>query len=199
MELVKGLTRRKEMLLEGLAELRENPGLVQGLLVSLGLAALTGVSAQIRLPVPFSPVPVTGQVFVVLLIGLLFGKKLGTGSQLFYVGLGGMGLPWFSGLSGGFAALAGPTGGYILGFLPAIYLLGWISERFDLSGITEIFFAGLSGLGVIYFFGSMQLSLFLNAGFKETIALGVVPFIWIDLFKGLLVALVGREFNPGGQ
>jgi biotin transport system substrate-specific component len=167
--------------------------------VSLGLAFLTGIAAQIRLPIPFSPVPVTGQVFAVLLIGLLFGRKLGTGSQLFYVGLGGMGLPWFSGLSGGIAALAGPTGGYVLGFLPAVYLLGWLSERFELTGITEIFFAGLSGLGVIYFFGSLQLSLFLNAGLRETIALGVVPFIWIDLLKGLLVALVGRELNPGGQ
>lgn len=199
MELVKGLTRRKETALEKLPALRKNPGLTRGILVSLGLASLTGIAAQIRLPIPFSPVPVTGQVFAVLLIGLLFGRKLGTGSQLFYVGLGGMGLPWFSGLSGGVAALAGPTGGYVLGFLPAVYLLGWLSERFELTGITEIFLAGLSGLGVIYFFGSLQLSLFLNAGLRETIALGVVPFIWIDLLKGLLVALVGRELNPGGQ
>lgn len=199
MELVKGLTRRKETALEKLPALRKDPGLTRGILVSLGLASLTGIAAQIRLPIPFSPVPVTGQVFAVLLIGLLFGRKLGTGSQLFYVGLGGMGLPWFSGLSGGIAALAGPTGGYVLGFLPAVYLLGWLSERFELTGITEIFLAGLSGLGVIYFFGSLQLSLFLNAGLRETIALGVVPFIWIDLLKGLLVALVGRELNPGGQ
>ena len=199
MELVEGLTRRKETALEKLPALREDPGLTRGILVSLGLAFLTGIAAQIRLPIPFSPVPVTGQVFAVLLIGLLFGRKLGTGSQLFYVGLGVVGLPWFSGLSGGIAALAGPTGGYVLGFLPAVYLLGWLSERFELTGITEIFFAGLSGLGVIYFFGSLQLSLFLNAGLRETIALGVVPFIWIDLLKGLLVALVGRELNPGGQ
>lgn len=197
MELVKGLTRRKETLLERLTELRENPGLVQGILVSLGLAAITGVAAQVRLPIPFSPVPMTGQVFVVLLIGSLFGKKLGAGSQAFYVGLGSMGLPWFSGLSGGFAALAGPTGGYILGFLPAAYLLGWLSEHFDLNGFTEIFSAGLVGLGVIYFFGSLQLSLFLNSGPMETITVGLVPFVWLDLFKLLLVALVIRELNPG--
>lgn len=195
MELVEGLTRRSEKLLEDLAELRESPGLLRGVLVSLGLAALTGVSAQIRLPIPFSPVPITGQVFVVLLIGLLFGRKLGAGSQAFYVGLGGLGLPWFSGLSGGFATLAGPTGGYVLGFLPAAYILGWLSERFELTGITEIFFAGLPGLGVIYFFGSLQLSLFLNSGPMETMTLGLVPFVWLDLFKLLLVAPVLGELN----
>lgn len=157
---------------------------------------MTGFSAQVRLPVPFSPVPVTAQVFVVLLFGLIFGKEIGVGSQLFYVGLGGMGLPLFSGLSGGFAALAGPTGGYILGFLPAVYLVGWLSERFKLTRLTEIFLAGFAGLVVIYFFGSLQLSLFLNSGLMETVALGVVPFIWVDLFKCLLVSLVVREFNP---
>ncbi len=196
MELIEGLTRRKETFLEGLAELRENPGLVQGILVSLGLAALTGVSAQIRLPIPSARFPSRARCSSYLMIGLLFGKKLGAGSQAFYVGLGGMGLPWFSGLSGGFAALAGPTGGYILGFLPAAYILGWISERVDLNGFVAIFFAGLSGLGVIYFFGSLQLSLFLNSGPMETITVGLVPFVWLDLFKLLLVALVLRELNP---
>lgn len=196
MEIIKEVSRARTRWLASIAELRQDVGLKKGTLVSLGLALLTGISAQIRLPIPFSPVPITGQVFVVLLLGFIFGKEIGLGSQLFYVGLGGAGVPWFTGLSGGFAALAGPTGGYILGFLPAIYLVGWLSESFELKGISKLFLAGLAGLGVIYFFGSLQLSLFLNSGFSRTITLGVLPFAWIDLVKVLLVSLVVNEFNP---
>lgn len=196
MKLIREISGARTRSLAWVTELRSGIGLKKGVLISLGLALMTGFSAQVRLPVLFSPVPVTAQVFVVLLFGLIFGKEIGVGSQLFYVGLGGMGLPLFSGLSGGFAALAGPTGGYILGFLPAVYLVGWLSERFKLTRLTEIFLACFAGVVVIYFFGSLQLSLFLNSGLMETVALGVVPFIWVDLFKCLLVSLVVREFNP---
>ncbi|MFP4136237.1 MAG: biotin transporter BioY [Candidatus Acetothermia bacterium] len=195
MELMGGDSKVKQRTFPRITELKEGTGLKEGALVSLGLALITGLAAQIRLPLPFSPVPVTGQVFVVLLIGILFGRKLGLGSQLFYVGLGGVGLPLFSGFSGGAAALAGPTGGYILGFLPAVYLVGWLSESITLDSLLKVFSAGLAGLGAIYLFGSAQLALFLNTGLRETVALGVVPFIWIDLVKALLVALVTKVFN----
>lgn len=196
MELTREISRAKTRSLAWIAELRRSPGLKKGIPVSLGLGLLTGAAAQVRLPLPFSPVPVTGQVFVVLLIGLLFGKNLGLGSQLFYVGLGGAGLPLFSGLSGGVAALAGPTGGYVLSFLPAVYVVGWLSERFELASRGGLFSAGLAGLGIIYLFGGLQLSLFLNTGLVETVAVGVVPFIWIDLVKVLLAGIVVKEFNP---
>ncbi len=196
MELVKKISTVRSRSLTWIANLRRSPGLTKGALISLGLGLLTGLAAQVRLPLPFSPVPVTGQVLVVLLIGLLFGKNLGLGSQLFYVGLGGAGLPLFSGLSGGIAALAGPTGGYILSFLPAVYVVGWLSERFELASLGGLFSAGLAGLGIIYLFGAFQLSLFLNTGLVETVAMGVVPFIWIDLVKVLLAGILVKEFNP---
>lgn len=196
LEIIREVSQARTRWLTIISELRQDVGLKKGALISLGLALLTGISAQVRLPMPFSPVPITGQVFVVLLLGFIFGKKIGLGSQLFYVGLGGAGVPWFTGLSGGLAALAGPTGGYILGFLPAAYLIGWLSERLELKGISRLFLAGLAGLGVIYFFGSLQLSLFLNSGFARTISMGVLPFAWIDLFKVFLVSLIVKEFNP---
>lgn len=196
LEIIKEVSRERARWLASIAELRRGVGLKKGVLISLGLALLTGMSAQLRLPIPFSPVPITGQVFIVLLLGFIFGKEIGLGSQLFYVGLGGAGVPWFTGLSGGFTSLTGPTGGYILGFLPAIYLVGWLSESFELKGISRQFLAGLAGLGVIYLFGSLQLSLFLNSGFSRTVSLGVLPFAWLDIGKVLLVSLVVKEFNP---
>ncbi len=196
MEIIREVSQVRTKWLASISELRQSVGLKKGALISLGLALLTGLSAQIRLPIPFSPVPITGQVFVVLLLGFIFGKNIGLGSQLFYIGLGGAGVPWFTGLSGGLAALAGPTGGYILGFLPAVYLIGWLTEKFELKGISRLFLAGLAGLGVIYFFGSLQLSLFLNSGFRRTISMGVLPFAWIDLVKVFLVSLIVKEFNP---
>ena len=86
-----------------------------GLLLSLGLACFTGVLAQIRVVLPWTPVPVTGQVFAVLLCGVLGGRRWGTASQMIYVGLGAAGVPWLAGFASGLTA----TGGYLFGFILA--------------------------------------------------------------------------------
>ncbi len=196
MELVREVSRIKERALSRLEA--GDVGLGKGLLISLGLAGVTGLLAQTRIPLPFSPVPVTGQVFAVLLIGFLFGKKLGVGSQLIYAGLGGLGIPWFAGLSSGYLTLAGPTGGYILGFLPGVYLVGWLSERFEAENLGSTFLIGVGGLGIIYLFGGIQLSLYLNISPLRTIQLGVLPFLGIDVIKVLMVSIVAWGLSSSG-
>ena len=195
MELVREISQLKVRSLRKLKRVGEDLGLWGMVLFSFGLAGLTGLAAQIRIPLPFSPVPVTGQVFVVLLVGFTFGKKIGLGSQIFYAGLGGLGLPWFTGMAGGFATLAGPTGGYILGFIPAVYLIGWLSQGREVKEWLSTLGIGLLGLSVIYLFGTVQLSLFLQTGLLETIKAGLIPFIWIDLLKVTLVSLLVGKFD----
>src|SRR4030067_2093739 len=84
--------------------------------MALGMAAIVGILAQVRFPLPWSPVPITGQTFAVLLAGVLLGRWWGGVSMAVYAGLGAAGLPWFQNFSGGLAYMAGPTGGYIIGF-----------------------------------------------------------------------------------
>lgn len=161
------------------------------ILAGLGLATLTGLLAQIRIPLPFTPVPITGQVFAVLLSGLLFGRRSGGLSQLFYVSLGVMGLPWFTGLSGGWIVLTGPTGGYLLGFIMAAGFMGWLTDIF-ITKLRWYLLLGTSlvGICIIYLFGVLHLWLFYETGFLQAITYGVVPFIWVDLLKALIVSLL---------
>jgi biotin transport system substrate-specific component len=88
-------------------------------------AAFTGLAAQIRVPLASTPVPVTGQVFAVLLSGVFLGRRYGALSQVIYVSLGAAGVPWFAGWTSG--ALLGLTGGYLVGFIPAAALVGWFA------------------------------------------------------------------------
>ena len=87
------------------------------LTLALGVAILTGLLAQLRFYLPWSPVPLTGQTFSVLLAGVMLGTWWGGISMAIYAGIGAAGVPWFQGLNGGLAYLVGPTGGYIVGFI----------------------------------------------------------------------------------
>ena len=101
--------------------------LVKDALMVLAGASLVGVLAQVS--VPMWPVPITGQTLGVLLVGAILGARRGALSLLSYMLLGLAGMPWFSAASGGLAALAKPSFGYILGFIPAAWLIGKLSER----------------------------------------------------------------------
>src|SRR5918996_972446 len=103
-------------------------GVVSVLLVIVA-AGLTALAAQWRIHLPFTPVPITGQTFAVLLTGAGLGWKLGAAGQLLYVGVGALGAPVFSDASGGFDVLTGAPGGYLIGFVVAAGLVGWRSEE----------------------------------------------------------------------
>lgn len=148
--------------------------------VAIGVTSFiifTALGAFVRLPLPFTPVPITLQTFFVLLAGAMLGKKPGALSQAGYLLAGVIGLPVFAAASSGTAALFGPTGGYLLGFVAAGWVVGnMIGSKDDLS-LGQIMIAMSSGLAVIYLSGSLWLALLLELNLKQVLALGVLPFL----------------------
>jgi len=172
--------------------------------LTLGIACLTGLVAQIRIVLPWSPVPVTGQTFAVLLAGVLLGRWWGGASLAIYAGLGAVGVPWFAGWGSGLAYLAGPTGGYIIGFILAALFLGhftdkYIRSRSFLSMLGLMLFANFI---LIYTPGLLQLGLWLNlvkgepVAFTTLIGMGAIPFIAGDITKAVIAAAIARGVTP---
>jgi biotin transport system substrate-specific component len=155
----------------------------------LGASWLIALSAQIAFQIPFSPVPVTGQTLVVLLCGLILGKKIAASAVATYLLQGAAGLPFFAGGKSGIATLLGPTGGYLFGFLAAAYIVGMLSElrynRSPLQAATTL----LLGNIVIYLFGLVWLARF--SGEAQALQLGLYPFLVGDAVKlGLAILIV---------
>ena len=157
------------------------------------LAALTAASALISIPV--GEVPVVLYNFFILMMGLLLGSRWGAASIAVYLQAGSLGLPVFAGAKGGLAILLGPTGGYLIGFLPAVFIIGFISEKFKQRFIYDII-AMLCGTAVIYALGVIQLKIVLGKTWMVTMALGVFPFIIFDVIKAVAAAVTAKAVRP---
>jgi biotin transport system substrate-specific component len=151
-----------------------------------GGAALTALLAQVAIPLPFTPVPVTGQTFAVLTTGAALGARRGVLSQGLYVLLGLAGLPVFAGGHGGLATLLGPNGGYLLGFILAAALLGYLAERGWDRG-RRVVLAMILGEVALYAVGVPWLSAYVG-GLGRAIVLGFLPFLVGDAVKLALAA-----------
>jgi biotin transport system substrate-specific component len=172
--------------------------------LALGMAVLTGLLAQVRVYLPWSPVPLTGQTLAVLLAGVALGKWWGGISMTLYAALGMAGVPWFQGMNGGLAYLAGPTGGYIIGFILAALFLGYFTDKYIksrrfMSMLGLMLFASLI---LVYVPGLLQLGLWLNlvkgepVTFGSLMTMGAVPFIAGDITKAVAAALIARGVTP---
>lgn len=142
----------------------------------VGLAAAIGLSARLVVPLPFTPVPVSGQTLVVLLGAAALGRGRAVAGTALYLGLGVAGLPWFTGTGGA-------TLGYIVGFVVAAAVVGRAAERG--AGRTPVgaLLAMLAGNAVIYVLGAGFLALHLGVGADRALALGVLPFLVGDAVK----------------
>lgn len=152
----------------------------------IGVAAFavaTALSAKVALPLPGTPVPFTFQPLMVMLAGVLLGARLGAGSQLLYLAAGVAGLPVFV-AGGGLAYLLGPTGGYLLAYPLAAFVIGSLAGR----GAGSALLALLAGLGVIYAGGVAWLAAV--GTFDFAVAAGLRPFLLADLVKVLLAVVV---------
>lgn len=151
-----------------------------------GGAVFVGLAAQVVVPLPFTPVPLTLQTFAVLLTAAALGSRRGVLSMLLYAVLGIVGVPWFAEGSSGFSA---PSFGYILGFIVAAAVVGRIAE----SGATRSPWrtAGLMVVGnvIIYAFGVVWLKFAIGVSLPEAVSLGLVPFLLGDALK--IVAAAG--------
>jgi biotin transport system substrate-specific component len=163
-------------------------GIVHNTLLVLVAGAITALAAQIAIPVPWSPVPITGQTFAVLLSGAVLGARRAFLAQALYLIEGSMGLPVFAGGGAGLATFAGPTGGYLIAFPLAAALTGALAERgWDRRFVTMLA-AMLLGSGVIFAIGLAQLARFLPQ--EQLLAAGLLPFLPGDLVKSTLASLV---------
>ncbi|HEX9436188.1 MAG TPA: biotin transporter BioY [Candidatus Limnocylindria bacterium] len=170
---------------------------VRAVLVVLG-SALIALAAQLAIPLPGSPVPVTGQTFAVLLVGAALGPRFGPVSVALYVVEGLIGLPVFAGGTSGATRIAGPTGGYLAGFVLAAFVVGFLAERGWDRRIWTCVLAMLAGEVVIYVFGLAGLSRFsLPNGVIEA---GLLPFLIGDAYKVALATIAlpaAWRFLPG--
>lgn len=170
---------------------REESSVVTKVSAAFVLALLMALAAQVRIVLPFTPVPFTGQVLVVLLGALVLGRYGALGQGMYLVMGGALG--WFSGMAG-FAALLGPTGGYLLGFVLASIILGEMVERRNEWSMGRVLAAMSLGVLVIYSLGALQLALLMGLDLMEAIVLGVLPFIIVDALKVLMAAGAGSMF-----
>lgn len=162
-------------------------------------SAVVALCAQIQ--VPLWPVPITGQTFGVLIVGMAYGARLGAVTMTLYMLEGLSGLPVFANFSAGPAVLAGPTGGYIVGFIAAAVLVGWLAERSWSRSPLGTAVAMLFGNVAIYAFGVAWLTLFFagpgaahvaaagaTTALGAAVAKGLAPFLLGDVLKAVLAA-----------
>ena len=173
------------------------------LLMSLLMACFTGIMAQIIIPLPWTPVPITAQTFAVLCSGLFLGKKYGCLSQILYVVLGIAFIPWFGGMTGGLEVFLGSTGGFLIGFIIASYCIGLITEKYaHARSFTKMALViGIANFALIYIPGLAGLALFLgfqgtSVGIIDLLMMGLIPFIAGDIVKILAAASVSKVFLP---
>jgi len=154
----------------------------------IGGSLFIALTAQATIYLPFSPVPVTGQTLAVLLVGALFGSQRGSASVLLYLWEGAIGLPVFAGNYGGLLPLIGPTGGYLIGFVIAAYLVGFLSERGWDRHFHTTLITMLLGSGVIYLCGLAWLVTF--TGVDKVLIMGFYPFLPGDILKLFIATLL---------
>ncbi len=164
---------------------------ISTLLVIL-FAFLTAVGALVRIPLPFTPVPITLQVLFVLLAGAFLGGVRGSISQVLYVAWGALGLPLFAGAYG-LAAIVGPTGGYLVGFIPAALMAGWLLKR--AHTVFETWFCFFAASLIILACGFLHMTIFYTHNIHMSLVMGVWPFIIGDIIKVTLATAIYSQLK----
>jgi biotin transport system substrate-specific component len=162
----------------------------------IGFAALTALAAQIRIPLGFTPVPLTGQTFAVLLSGAALGWRAGASAQALYVAVGLAGFPVFQGGEGGWSYATGATAGHLLGFIISAAAVGYLAEHGQDRRVITAVPAMLAGNTVIYLLGVPWLMHVLGTDLTGGLTAGFAPFVVGDLLKiaaaGLLLPAIWR-------
>jgi len=173
---------------------RYNVSHAQKLALALLMACITGILAQVVIPLPWTPVPITGQTFAVLIAGIFLGRWWGGISQALYVGIGVAGVPWFAGLSSGYGALLGATGGYLIGFVLAALFLGHFTDKY----IRARSFLPMFGLMLFANFALIYIPGLVVLASWIYLVKGMVPGIWSLLLMGVLPFVIGDLFKIWG-
>jgi biotin transport system substrate-specific component len=172
---------------------------LRGMVYAALFGALTAVGAYIMIPIP--PVPITLQTFFLCLAGTLLGARLGALSQVVYLFLGIIGLPVFAGGKAGIGVLFGPTGGYLIGFVAAAFVIGKLAALKKRPGFAWLCLSLVAGAAVVYTLGVLQLVLVARLTLIKALVVGVLPFLPGDIIKILLAAAVALKLRDrlGGK
>ena len=169
----------------------------QMVLIAL-MTAVTCVLGPLSIPLPFSPVPISLTNFAIFLAIFVLGMKNGTISFIIYLLLGAVGVPVFSSFRGGLQVLAGPTGGYLIGFIFLALIMGFALDHFDRKLVPTII-GMIIGMVVCYAFGTVLLAKLLSLSFKEGLMMGVIPYLPGDAAKIIIAAIVGPKLYGATQ
>lgn len=164
------------------------------------MASVTCVLAFVSIPLPWSPVPVSGQSLGTMLAGTLLGPRDGALSMLVYLAVGSLGFPVFAGGRSGAATLIGPTGGYLWGFVLGAWIGGTIA-RFLVSRRLSHFWAYLAGniiggIAAVHLMGTLYLSFLTRRPLVQALAVGSIPFLPGDMVKAVAAAMLGQKLVP---
>lgn len=151
-------------------------------------AAIIGILAQITVPLPL--IPITGQTFAIGLAATILGPKYGTYTTSLYILLGAVGVPIFAGMTAGFGVIFGPTGGFIIGFIPAVLCIGLYLEKCPFT-ILQAIFANILGMFITLFFGTVWLKLIAQLSWTEAVLSGFMPFLVVGIVKAILAGWAG--------
>lgn len=156
------------------------------------VTAIICIIAPFSIPIPISPIPVTLALFALFLAGIILGKWKGVISAVLYLLLGMVGLPVFTGFTGGVQKLTGPTGGYLVGYIFLVFFTGLFVEKFP-GKMPMYFLGGLLGIVSCYAFGTLWFVIQYKVGFLEALTMCVFPYIPLDLVKLVLAVIVGSQ------
>ncbi len=152
------------------------------------LTLLTIISAQVVIPLPFTPVPLTLQTFAILFGAAAIGPYKSTIAQFLYLLIAAVGFPVLASDKGGVEALFGATTGYLIAFLVASFVVGYVAKQFSTRKFINVLVGFFLGTFLIYFFGATWLAFYTGNGLAYGISKGVIPFIFGDILKALLAA-----------
>ena len=165
----------------------------QMVLIAL-MTAVTCVLGPLSIPLPFSPVPISLTNFAIFLAIFVLGMKSGTISFIIYLLLGAVGVPVFSSFRGGFQVLAGPTGGYLIGFIFLALIMGFALDHFDRKLVPTII-GMIIGMAICYIFGTAWLAGQLGMSFVAALGVGVIPYLPGDTAKIIIAIIAGPQIR----
>jgi biotin transport system substrate-specific component len=158
------------------------------MIITALFAAIIGVLAQITIPLPL--VPITGQTLAIGLAATILGARYGTISVLLYLFIGAVGVPVFAEFSGGVSKLVGPTGGYLVGFVPAAFAIGWLLEKTSFNYLNAMI-GNIIGMLITLVFGTVWLKLAMDLSWTAAFASGFAPFVIVGVIKAALASWIG--------
>lgn len=158
------------------------------MIITALFAAIIGILAQLTIPLPL--VPITGQTLAIGLAATILGSKFGTLSVLLYILIGAAGIPVFAEMSAGLSVLVGPTGGFLVGFIPTAFFIGWMLEKTSFT-FKNAMIANTLGMFITLSFGTSWLKVAAELSWTAAFMSGFAPFIIVGLIKAALASWIG--------